>query len=421
MKKTVLLSISTAALLFASGYKIPEQSLKGIALSAANVANASGADSAYYNPANMAFNEDKNFFELTSTFIHLNKVKFSNDNGDVYYSRKEDFVVPQFHFASKNINGWRLGFSITYPAGLSKRWDDTIPEAGAKEFTLKTIEFNPVIAKKINQNFALAFGIRFVKSEGIANILGLKDNGDGTYTPLYSEYLNGDSFDRGWNAAVSFQNDNRDLKLSATYRSKINLSLSGNASGFYNKYLLTKNPQDITKVIAFNTPGKVTVPLPATLNLAIAKTFNKTTVEFVFDRTYWSSYKDLDFDFKDPYVNGIFGKPKPKNWKDSNTYRFGVTHKCNEKLTAMVGYAYDETPIPNSTLDFSLPDSDKHIFSGGINYKYDDRLSFGLSALYTKQKSRRAKIYDPVSKTYTTGKFSKGGAYLFAFGINYAY
>ena len=123
------------------------------------------------------------------------------------------------------------------------------------------------------------------------------------------------------------KNDSKDLKLSATYRSKINLSLSGSASGFYNKYLLTKNPQDIAKVIAFNTPGKVTVPLPATLNLAIAKTFSKTTFEFVFERTYWSSYKDLDFDFSDPYVNAIFGKPKPKNWKDSNTYRFGITHK----------------------------------------------------------------------------------------------
>jgi len=419
MKKVMFLSVSTA-ILFASGYKIPEQSLSGVALSAANVANASGADSAYYNPANMVFNDkNKNFFELTSTFIHLNKIKFKNDNGEVYYSRKEDFVVPQFHFASKDINGWRIGFSITYPGGLSKRWDDTIPEAGAKEFTLKTIEFNPVVAKKIN-NIGIAFGIRFVKSEGIANVLGLKPNGDGTYTPLYSEYLNGDSFDKGWNAAISYKY-NDTLTFSATYRSKINLSLSGISSGFYNKYLITNNIADVYKVIVFNTPGKVTIPLPATLNLAIAKTFGKTTLEFVLDRTYWSSYKNLDFDFEDPIVNTLFGSPKPKNWKDSNTYRFGLTHKCTDKLTAMIGYAYDKTPVPDSTIDFSLPDSDKHIFSAGIKYKYDNRMTFGLSALYTKQKTRRASIYDPVSQTYTNGEFSKGGAYLFAFGMNYSY
>ncbi|NPA87328.1 MAG: transporter [Epsilonproteobacteria bacterium] len=421
MKKTLLLSSVLVATLFASGYRIPEQSLKGIALSAANVANASGADSAYYNPANMVFNEDKNSFELLTTMIHLNKVKFQNDNGEVYYSRKEDFIVPQFHFTSKDYNGWRFGFSVTYPAGLSKRWDDTIPEAGAKEFTLKTIELNPVIAKKVNENIGVAFGIRFVKSEGIANVLGLKSNGDGTYTPLYSEYLNGDSFDKGWNAAVAFRSDDRTLRLAATYRSKINLSLSGDASGFYNLYLITGNPADAAKVVAFNTPGKVTVPLPAVLNLAIAKKFGKTTLEFVFDRTYWHSYKKLDFDFKDPAVNAIFGTPKPKDWKDSNTYRFGITHQCSEKLTAMLGYAYDESPVPNSTIDFSLPDSDKHIFSGGIKYKLDDRMSVGISALYTKQKTRRASVYDPITKTYTNGEFKEGGAVLFAAGFDYTF
>jgi len=420
MKKLLALSI-TASFLLANGYKIPEQSTNAIALSSANIANALSADAAYYNPANMAFMKNKNYFELDATFIHLNKVKFSNNNGEVYYSRKEDFALPQFHFVSKEINGFRFGFSIAYPAGLSKRWDDVVPEAGAKEFTLKTIEFNPSIAKKLNNNFAVAFGIRFVKSEGIANVLGLKQNSDSTVTPLYSQYLNGTSFDRGWNVAASYQNDNKDIRAAVTYRSSINLSLSGNGSGFYSKYLITNNPSDLNKYIYFNTPGKVTVPIPAVLNIAVAKTFNKTTIEAVFEKTYWSKYKTLDFDFKDPYVNAIFGKPKPKYWKDENTYRLGITHKCNDKLTAMVGYAYDKTPVPDKTIDFTLPDSDKHIFSAGIKYKLDDRLSLGISGLYTKQKSRSAKIYDPVTRTYTIGKFKEGGAYLFGLGLSYSY
>ena len=420
MKKLLALSIS-ASFLLANGYKIPEQSINAIALSSANIANALSADAAYYNPANMVFLKNKNYFELDATFIHLNKIKFSNNNGEVYYSRKEDFALPQFHFVSKEINGFRFGFSIVYPYGLSKRWDDVVPEAGAKEFTLKAIELNPTIAKKINNNFALAFGIRFVKSEGIANVLGLNQNNDSTVTPLYSQYLNGTSFDTGWNIAASYQNDNKDIRAAITYRSSINLSISGSGSGFYSKYLVTKNPADINKYIYFNTPGKTTVPIPAVLNIAVAKTFNKTTVEAVFERTYWSKYKNLDLDFKDPYVDAIFGKPKPKEWRDENTYRLGITHRCNEKLTAMVGYAYDKTPVPDKTIDFTLPDSDKHIFSAGIKYKLDDRLSIGIAGLYTKQKSRSAKIYDPVTNKYITGKFEKGGAYLFGLGLSYSY
>ena len=165
MKKIISLSIITTSFLLANGYKIPEQSLNGLALSAANVANANGADTAYYNPANMVFNDaNKNNFEFAGIFIHLNKVKFKNSNNEVYYSRKEDFALPVFHFASKDYNSFRFGLSVTYPAGLSKRWDDIIPEAGAKEFTLKTMEINPSIAKKINNNLGVAFGIRFVKS-----------------------------------------------------------------------------------------------------------------------------------------------------------------------------------------------------------------------------------------------------------------
>ena len=416
MKKTILFSLATT-LLLANGYKIPEQSIKGVALSSANIANANSADAAFYNPANMPFLKNKNYFELTGMLIHLNRVKFSNNN-ETYYSRSEDFVIPIFQFVSKDIKGFRFGLSIDYPYGLSKRWDDVVPEAGGKEFTLKTFEINPSIAKKID-NFSIAFGVRFVKSEGIANILGLNQNKDKSVTPLYSEYLNGRSFDKGWNVALAYHLNN--LKIAATYKSKINLSLSGKSSGYYTKYFLTKNITDIPKYIYFNTDGKVTIPMPAELRIAIAKTFNKTTIEGVFERTYWSKYKTLDFDFKDPYVNAIFGKPKPKYWKDENTYRFGVTHQCTDKLTAMVGYAYDKTPVPDSTIDFTLPDSDKHIYSAGIKYKLDDRLSVGIAGLCAIQKKRKAKVYDPVTKSYNTGTFKKGGAYLIAFGLNYSY
>ena len=78
MKKILFLSLNVASVLFANGYKIPEQSLSGMALSAANVANAKGADASYYNPANMVFNSNKNSFELLMTYIHLPKVKFEN-------------------------------------------------------------------------------------------------------------------------------------------------------------------------------------------------------------------------------------------------------------------------------------------------------------------------------------------------------
>ncbi len=53
MKKIVLLSLVATTALMAGGYKIPESSVNAVALSNAYVANASGADASYYNPAKM--------------------------------------------------------------------------------------------------------------------------------------------------------------------------------------------------------------------------------------------------------------------------------------------------------------------------------------------------------------------------------
>ena len=68
VRVATLLSLSAATLL-ASGYRIPEQSLNSVALSAAYVASANGADASYYNPANMAFMAEGGYIETSLTYI----------------------------------------------------------------------------------------------------------------------------------------------------------------------------------------------------------------------------------------------------------------------------------------------------------------------------------------------------------------
>lgn len=51
---------------YGSGFKLTEQSLNGTALNSAYIAGAYGADSSYYNPANMGFDE-ANEIEVNGT------------------------------------------------------------------------------------------------------------------------------------------------------------------------------------------------------------------------------------------------------------------------------------------------------------------------------------------------------------------
>jgi long-chain fatty acid transport protein len=137
-------------------------------------------------------------------------------------------------------------------------------------------------------------------------------------------------------------------------------------------------------------------------------------VEAVYEKTYWSAYKSLNFDFTNPYAEGFFGGVKPKNWENTNTYRLGLTQKY-DKWTAMAGIAYDETPVPESTLGYELPDSDAWIVSLGGRYQINKSWNIGLAGLVDMKESRE------VHNTSINGEFSNARAYLVTAGIEYRF
>ncbi len=400
VKMATLLSLSAATLL-ASGYRIPEQSLNSVALSAAYVANANGADASYYNPANMALMGGGAEIEGAFTYINLPKIKFDGPGTAMDADSKEEhFFVPTLHYVSPMMGNWRYGLSIVAPAGLSKRWDEAYQMRTAQEFTLKVIEVNPTASYKFNDQFALGFGLRGVYTDG--KVAAKRQ-------PLYTQELTGDSIDFGYNLAMSYK-PIKDLTLAATYRSKVDLTVKGDSSG---ALLL---PPTYAQKYPFDTHASVEIPLPASLALAVAYTYEKTTVEFVFERTYWSSYQELDFSYDDAVANAAFGAPKLKEWKDANAYRIGITHQCTDAFRLMAGFAIDKSPAPDARLGFELPDADAKLYSVGFEYKLNKQMSIGMAYLYD-EKEKRA-----VNNTVgVNGEFSDSSAHLLTASLKYKF
>jgi len=412
--KVAGLSLACAVALHAAGYKLPQQSLNSTALGAASVAYTNGADATYYNPANMVWMDNAYHVEGSLTYVNLPKVKFAGaialNSGE---SEVENVLKPSLHVVTKEYyENWRFGFSATAPAGLSKRWDSGYSKAFSENFTLKVIEANPTAAYKINDQLAVGFGVRMVYTDG--EVKSDMNEAVTLGSPNITRDLTGDSIDYGYNVALSYR-PTPELKLAATYRSKVDLTVEGDAK-------LTHAPAAFN----YDDSASVTIPLPATLVLAAAYTMNRTTVEFAFERTYWSAYKELDFDYSTtlPGVgvanspHTIFDRPIAKNWKDSNTYRLGITHEYSDKLTLMAGYAYDETPVPASTLGFEQPDSDANIYSFGFTYKMREDITVGLAYLYSDKKERT--VNHP-ENTRVNGKFTGSGAHLVTTGITYRF
>ncbi len=387
----------------AGGYKIPESSINSVALAGANIANANGADAAYFNPAAMIRANNINTLEIDATYINLTPVDFSGTTGN-YSSKEENFVVPSLHFVSKKLgdNGARVGMSITAPAGLSKRWDATTPKMTAEEFTLQVIEFNPTVAFALCDTVDFGFGFRVLSTSGVVKA---------SRAGVYAQDMTGSSIDYGYNLALN-SHPIPELSLAMTYRSKVDLGVEGNADLYHRGGVIQDDP---LPTFAGNYSASVSVPVPAVLALAGAYSFTTgTTLELTYERTYWSAYKNLNFDYTNAMAEGFFGASKPKNWEDTNTYRIGLTQKY-DKWTAMAGIAYDETPVPESTLGYELPDSDAWIVSLGGKYKMDERWTLGLAGLVDMKEDRE------VHNASINGEFSNAKAYLVTAGIEYKF
>ncbi|MDQ1326500.1 MAG: long-chain fatty acid transport protein [Campylobacterota bacterium] len=401
--KGLVLAITAGTSAMAGGYKIPEQSLNSVALGGAYTAHTAGADTAYYNPANMAFMAvDKEYIEGGLTLAHLPPNIYTLIDPYSGESKTENILIPNFHYVSAPMGDFRWGASLTVPAGLTKRWDAPYQKLYAQEFTLKVLEFNPSVSYKVSDYLSVGGGARIVYSEGV-----VKSAGD------ISRDMEGDTFETGYNLAMAYALG-EDINLAVTYRSNIDLDEKGTAKLFYGDVLL------------YNGDASVSVPLPASLNIAVSKTWQeKFTLEFNYEKTYWSKYKTLDFEYAGADIEPLtpyFDDPIVKNWKDTDTFRIGATMRMDNKLTAMMGFSIDETPVCVETVGFELPDSDAKIFSMGFRYQQTENLSWGAAILYDSKESFSVPAgVNPNAVLKNGGSFDEGGAFLTTIGISYEY
>lgn len=405
MEKTVkglALSAVASTVVMAGGWKIPEQSLNSMALGGAYVAHTSGADTNYHNPANMAFmDESKSYVEGGLTLAHLPSNVYTLADPYSGESETEDILIPFFHYVAPAIGDFRWGVSMVAPGGLTKRWKEQPQKSFAEEFTLKIIELNPSMSYKVSEDFSVGGGLRLIYSEGVVRSSG-----------QVSRDMEGDTIEFGYNLAMTYK-PTSDINLAATYRSNIDIKEEGSAKLYYGDALM------------YDGDASVEVPLPAALNLAISKTWDETfTLEFNYERTFWSQYEDLDFEYGGANLGPLtpfFDTPQARDWKDTNTFRVGATIQM-DKLTTMMAFAIDETPAPVETIGFELPDSDAKIFSMGFRYQQTDQLSWGAAFLYDSKESITvpAGVNDNLVLA-NGGGFSEGGAFLTTIGVAYEY
>lgn len=392
----------------ASGFRITNQSLGAVGLSGAHIAYTPGPDASYYNPANMVFHPDQWRVETSLTMLSLPSITYTSNqlsalNGE---SDSELFFMPLVHAVSPQYGKLRFGFSLTYPYGLAKQWQQAYPKAFSEKFSLSTAEMNPTVAYQVNDHLSLGGGVSYIYGKGEV---------DNTFTdpifpiaPLTSVNRSSNASDTalGYNFALNLRPTDR-WSIAATYRSEVDLDLSGSGT--------LEAMMGSTQALYVPLSTSIDITLPAVFSLATSYSFERLTVELGWDRTFWSSFKELDFEYSQDFTTSpfdIFDRAIAKNWKDTNAYRIGLSYDWNERWTTTLGFAYDETPVPDQTLGFELPDTDAAIYCAGVRYRASASTEIGLSYMYHHTQTRSVSNAQGVN-----GTFTDGGAHAVTIGL----
>ena len=128
-------------------------------------------------------------------------------------------------------------------------------------------------------------------------------------------------------------------------------------------------------------------------------------------------FDHVTINFDDGIV-GLDKLTKYKNWHDVWRYQIGLEYALTRMLDLRVGYVYDNTPIPKSTVDYLVPMDDQQHFDCGFGVHWDC-WSVDLSYTYIRIKDRNydARPLDGVLKS----RIHTGDAHLIAFGVGYKF
>ena len=421
----------------ASGFRLPEQSLNGTALNSAFIAGAYGADSTYYNPANMGLgrDSDKYEFELDGTLIIIpgfdfitgdrndyNCAKYNNCSTQVSGSAVTTVQpVPKFFFKSRAYElplGLRMnyGASFTTPSGLSMNWNG---EGGGflDDVSIAMLELNPVISLAWKDYIAIGGGFRAIYTFGTFN--------NTLYVPydfiiqgisVANQTSNASAWGFGYNLAMTFKPlawiDNSYAKgfaIAATYRSNVHWDMRGrlSASAFQNLGNLG--------TLTTNMDGDLmlSADLPPILNIAISQDIVNFRLEFVYERTFYGSADIFEFvrsgltasNCSGTGLGGMLGCSTidstldaadysavayGNGWKDASAYRLGLTY-FGKSYTLMGSVAYDETPAPQG--QFGIPDANAYMIGFGARKRFfNDKLDIGIAYSLALKDNRKSFI-----------------------------
>ncbi len=380
-----LVSIATTA--FGSGYGVFTQGASGLGQANAVVAHPTGPSSLYFNPA-LLNDVPGRQVEIGTTAVYADrevKLDSTGQTEDADNSWNFPSTLYYTHEANEKLTA---GIGVFFPFGLSSEWDDDYEGRYiGTSVEMFSMNINPVFSYQVTDRLSLAAGLDFVYvdtdlramvNQTIAGLLLPPDLGGpiNELLPDVRQKFTGDGWGLGYNLGALFKATDR-VSIGMAYRSKVDVDLDGDVSFNHVDPRLT--------LLLPDSMATSEIKLPAQFVAGIATQVTDDLIIEVGARWEdWDSNDEMTLELELPFL-GQSAISQPRDWHSTWAYNIGGNYRVNEKVAINFGYLYGENPVPNSTFEPLIPDTDVHLFtigtdltcgtwtlSGAFGYEYHD-------------------------------------------------
>jgi long-chain fatty acid transport protein len=389
MRKVLLTLVALAISItsaHASGFALYEASVRISGMMGAYVANGNHVSTIFFNPAGLA--------QLSGTHVHAGGVMIAprtSFRGPFPSVEKTDmetqeFIVPNIYVSHQIMDDLTLGLGVYAPFGLGSKWDqDWVGNSYSTETRIQTAVANPVVAYKLPD-----FGAGDIM---IGAGLQVGFLGNATLERAITDFANRDGMIRlegetdglyyGYNFGIIYRPISK-LSFGFSYKSQLELEFSGDAE-------FTDLPESVFP----ETTGGLTITTPAHWAAGIsAEPVEHLTVNFDYVWWGWSSYDELFIDFENETAV-LQDLRSIRDYEDVFQLRLGMEYGLPQVSNMMIrgGIGFDKNPIPDYTIDPTLPDTDRLLFSGGLTYAFND--NFAVDMYYTFIRGEQREVDEP--------------------------